>query len=858
MRGFNRDALFVSSAVVCAAVATPAMAQTKSFDVPAQAAESAIREFGRQADIQIIAARKITRGKRTNAVRGDMTVTEGLSVLLQDTGLDVRRTGPQTFTVVSATHASVDDRPLPPTTLAEAQTEIVVTGSRIQGAPTASQVVTVTKAEMENAGQHSLSDVVRSIPQNFGGGQNPGVGFNVPQSSGENIGGGTSINLRGLGQDATLTLLNGQRLTYGGYRQSVDVGAIPFLAVDRIEIVPDGASAIYGSDAVAGVANIILKPDYEGLQTFAQMGWATQGGYHEQQYGALGGSQWSTGGFLAAYEFGRSTAVEASQRPYSAVPNKGLTLFPFLKHHSALVSGHQDITGTLSGKIDAVYNWRTDQRSYSISAADDSPSYDIRSRSWMLAITPSLQWKPSEEWTVNLVGSYGVDKTRYGFDLTAGGVTAPALRACYCNESWSAEANAQGTILDLPAGPASLAFGGGFRKNSFHAYRTVGSAQDIEESQSSYFGYGELNVPLVASDQDIPLVHHASFSGAVRYEKYLDVDSVATPKLGLIYAPIRDLELKATWGKSFKAPTLFQRYNDQGVLVYTAASRGGTGYPSTATALFLYGGQPDLKPERANTWSATATFSPQKIPGLLIEASYFHIDFKDRVLAPISVTAQSLSNTAYSSLITLNPTEVQIAEALAGRSFANLVPGTFDPSQIVAIIDNRNRNVASQRIEGVDLNIQYKFAVGNKDSLTLSAYGSYIDSEQTVLSGNETIQLAGTYFNPPHFRGRGGIVWERDLLSLAAFVNYVEGSTDTRYAPYEHIHGQATVDLAFQYELGDDAGVLKGLKLSLSVTNLLDQDPPQSQSNYIQEPTYDTTNFSPIGRVIGIGLTKAW
>src|SRR3546814_13055089 len=78
------------------------------------------------------------------------------------------------------------------------------------------------------------SDVCSSDLQSFGGGQQPGIGFNVPGANGVDVGGGSSINLRGLGSDATLTLLNGHRLSYSSSRQSVDVSAIPLSAVDRL------------------------------------------------------------------------------------------------------------------------------------------------------------------------------------------------------------------------------------------------------------------------------------------------------------------------------------------------------------------------------------------------------------------------------------------------------------------------------------------------------------------------------------------------------------------------------------------------------------------------------------------------
>ncbi|MFX4466449.1 TonB-dependent receptor plug domain-containing protein, partial [Acinetobacter baumannii] len=89
----------------------------------------------------------------------------------------------------------------------------------------ASPMIRLDQKDMRDAGQSSVAEVVRNIPQNFGGGQNPGVGNNVPAASGINVGSASTINLRGLGSDATLTLLNGHRLAYNGSRQGIDVSA---------------------------------------------------------------------------------------------------------------------------------------------------------------------------------------------------------------------------------------------------------------------------------------------------------------------------------------------------------------------------------------------------------------------------------------------------------------------------------------------------------------------------------------------------------------------------------------------------------------------------------------------------------
>lgn len=121
---------------------------------------------------------------------------------------------------------------------------IVVTGSRIKGGQAASEVIAVSRDTITAAGQVDLGEATRVLPQNFGGGQNPGVGTGAGLVN-SNVNSASNVNLRGLGPDATLTLLNGHRLPYDSAFGGVDISAIPLAALDRIEVVPDGASAIY-------------------------------------------------------------------------------------------------------------------------------------------------------------------------------------------------------------------------------------------------------------------------------------------------------------------------------------------------------------------------------------------------------------------------------------------------------------------------------------------------------------------------------------------------------------------------------------------------------------------------------------
>jgi iron complex outermembrane recepter protein len=154
--------------------------------------------------------------------------------------------------------------------LATAQTpqkveKVEVTGSNIKrtDSETISPVDVITREEIERSGKQTVSEVLRSIPQNTGSLDEKNTNSFAPGSAG--------ISLRGLGQKATLVLMNGRRIAGYGLAQNiqesfVDLNSIPAAAIERIEVLRDGASAIYGSDAIAGVVNFIMRKDYRGAE----------------------------------------------------------------------------------------------------------------------------------------------------------------------------------------------------------------------------------------------------------------------------------------------------------------------------------------------------------------------------------------------------------------------------------------------------------------------------------------------------------------------------------------------------------------------------------------------------------------
>ena len=178
--------------------------------------------------------------------------------------------------------------------------EVIVTGSRVRGAlaPVGSSIIQVDRAEIEASSAMTTDRLLQELPQVL----DLGVSENSRAQAGGagNIVYANSINLRGIGPNATLTLLDGHRMTSN--TRSVNPSVIPTLGLERIEVVADGSSAIYGSDAIAGVVNLIPRRNLDGAEANARYGRSEDGAFDELQAGIAGGKIWDGGQFMVAYE----------------------------------------------------------------------------------------------------------------------------------------------------------------------------------------------------------------------------------------------------------------------------------------------------------------------------------------------------------------------------------------------------------------------------------------------------------------------------------------------------------------------------------------------------------------------------
>ncbi|WP_347262246.1 TonB-dependent receptor plug domain-containing protein, partial [Rudaea sp.] len=187
---------------------------------------------------------------------------------------------------------------------------IVVTGSNIRRVDmeTANPVITIDRAAISKSGKTTLGDVVQDLPAIAGNANNTNV----------NNGGGSgqaNVSLRGLGSVRSLVLIDGRRLQIGG--TTADVNAIPASMIERIEVLTDGASAIYGSDAIGGVVNVITRKNYQGIELSGQYGISDRDDGQRKGFNLTIGQTTDRGSLMGGIDYNKQDQILAGLRDYS-------------------------------------------------------------------------------------------------------------------------------------------------------------------------------------------------------------------------------------------------------------------------------------------------------------------------------------------------------------------------------------------------------------------------------------------------------------------------------------------------------------------------------------------------------------
>ncbi len=431
------------------------------------------------------------------------------------------------------------------------------------------------------------------------------------------------------------------------------------------------------------------------------------------------------------------------------------------------------------------------------------------------------------------------------------GVGAPSEAALDYTRgtSWShavieqevAAINLAGPLVEGWAGPISFAVGGEYRKE-----RANVTTDAISPTGAFLFGnpspwsgrynvkeaYAELVVPLL---RDVPLVRELDLNAAARITDYSTSGSVKTWKVGLSYKPFDDLRFRGTRSRDIRAPNLselFQagRQNISSVDDPVNSGIRVIGIPTLNT------GNPNLKPEIADTLTFGAIYSPSWLPGFNVSVDYYDIKIDDAIG---TIAAQTAVDQCFDG--------VAAACAVVVRDGSNNIV-RFNAFPI---------NLASAKVNGVDIEAGYRTSVG-QGTLSLRALAAYIGKQEQTTPGAAPIDRAGEVglSNFPRWQGVAQVNYDTERFGGFLQMRYVGGGRyDVTRGPtaidLQHIPAQAYLDgqISFKPDVGDGQ-----VEMFLNVRNILSNDPPINPSAGNVPVAVNTTLHDSFGRLFRAGV----
>lgn len=853
----------------------------------------------------------------------------------------------------------------------EAVEEIVVTGSSIRGvAPVGSALIGVTKETIALTAPANTKELLSNLPQlgNFGA--------NAEQSTSNRFRTASfQPNIHNLGIYATLTLLNGHRIApSGGEAVFPDPSAVPVIAIQRVELIADGASAIYGSDAVAGVVNFIYRKPFNGVETSATYGFnGTR--YRKRDLAVIASKKTDRFGILAAYEYSdnksplnteidvisrggdhtsvggrdlRGTtcldptirAVSALNRPTGTTyQSPGMTvgaarcgilneqtIIPDGKRHAALITGEFQVNDTVRLWTEINYSMYKTQsqggrQNLNLIIPNTNPyfrpvpamgaatrQYITRSGLGLFPGTNNTQEAELAGLTLGMDVDLGNDwkgvltahasRTRdlnlsSELDLlNAQAAAEGTTRATALNPYGQAADNdpavlarinngasqdnktsqrlrelqfvADGPVFTIPGGDVRAAVGIDYRGDQAIQLQTAGSrapgssfynvVRDDNINRTIAALFSEVNVPLVSDLNGRPGLEALTLSISGRYDYYDKYGGKFNPKFGVVYAPIDGLNLRGSYGTNFAAPnaglitnifSVPQTNSNYNLRVATGPYAGTT--LGTVNVLNIGGGNPDLEPEEAKTYSLGFDFTPSgMLDGLRFGASYYNVKYTNLIYKATNVDV--ITNPAFEQYRIIFPTDAQIADYLRRYPSQQPVTTGYD------VIFNSNAiNLGARRFAGVDLDIAYSLRTDRLGLFNFSVNSNrQLKYSQQVSNGAPFTSSLGTFL-APKWKTTSRVTWNMEPVTLSLAANYVSSFINTGITPNQKVKSNTVYDLTASYRLPPFAG-LSSSQIQVRVANLFDKDPPF----YNNAAGYYPALASPFGRTIDITLRAAF
>ncbi len=744
-----------------------------------------------------------------------------------------------------------------------ASDKVVITGSNIRriSAETPSAVQVLTADDLKQSGYTSITDVLQGITAN-------NMGSLTQANASAFAAGGGGVSLRGLTVGATLVLINGHRMAPypmpdDGERDFVDLSSIPFEAVERIEVLKDGASAVYGSDAMAGVVNVVLKKSYVGTSVLGEVGTSAKHDGNSVHVALTRGfGDLDTDGYNAygSLEYRHQDSILLSRRPYLAItdwtPFGGDDLSGGGRPYYQVQPQTQSLNGLVrvSKRINADWNANVQASVFNSQATQVGVfnSYRLDASGSLLSI-PTLQWGPAT-YNSPVVGSINVpvpqaiidagaltltdvgpqtqksNTTSYRLVVELNGsvgdwdiaaslgwtraqtqlsetnfVSASGFAAAVANGSYAIPA----TPLDKPyqplpgvsaatyaliAPPAAANSYSNLSFASIHASRdlfalgggalSVGIGVDLihkstdEQFPSSFasgdqsspiysFAVGSQQIAAIYGEAVAPLTKALELDAALRTDHYNTYGSSTTPKVGFKFTPLKSFTLRGTYAEGFRAPNAAEMGvsgSTSGVLspVFDPVKQVLVEIPELQLS------NPDLKPEKSNSYTLGMIFEPNEVMNLSLD--YYDITISNQISSPGLLGSIQVA-AAYDPLNpATSPNNPYLAQIYRDANGTML----YETYKFV----NGNKT----HTNGIDLDMRFAFKLGDGERLTSDLNVTHMFRYDATYFGT-TYVLAGTH-GPGFVSGDTGsprdrMVWattyRRGPMELTGTLNYTSG-----------------------------------------------------------------------------------
>jgi iron complex outermembrane receptor protein len=950
-------------------------AALRHFELEAGDASVMLNEFSRQSDLQVLFDFNILRGMKTHAVSGNIDPSTALKTMLKGTNLVFDFVNDRTLAVtpkkpsfLSRLWHRLKTRPKHVSDSEDLE-QVLISGPRESGTQPllGAQTLQFGRAEIERSGLATTQDFLRTLPQVFGGGptQDTQLGREASTNPAR---GGSGVNLRGLDAGATLALIDGKRIAPSGTEGAFeDVSSIPLSIIDHVDLLPDGAAAKYGADAVGGVVNFVTRGNFSGIETRARGGGVTDGSMGERQLSQLFGNTRDSGSDLLSFEYFQRDALLARDRPqYSSdltafggsnfgtiygspgsitdgshfwpippggngAPPVNLTqgaanlydrwqgayVTPREERWSIFAKEHQKLTDNVGVSLEGLFtrrNIKSIQLASSplqVTVPETNPFYvnptGVPGSITVVEGTAGFFGPPAIEdhvdtgnfslglatlavrgWTTNGYVGYTFEKHHF---TQRGQVDQSALSAALADSNPATAFNPFGdasnnnpatlaaiagaTVYDSvsslktvslsAAGPTLSLPGGDIEANIGAEYRiqgieTVTAQPGVSPDTSGSLSrnvrsvFAELRVPLIGDGNELDFARRLELSMGARHEDYSDIGAATVPKVGLYWSISKDWSVRSTWTRSFRPPNLTDLVAKNSYSYASLLSDPGSPTGLT-TVLARYGTNTELRPETARSWTLGTDLGFKSVPGLSVSLTYFNINYSNRIDS-VQFGHDVLSEPSFNWLVNRNITPAALNDACANSVF--LGQGTCQTSSATVILDNRLRNIAVLRTDGVDLIGRYSLE-NRAGKFDLGLNGTYLFAySQANTPSSPLMDIVSTQNHPINIRARGSVSWARRGLGISTFLNFENHYRDTLSVPNRGVSPWTTVDVQLSYETAQDTfGWLGHTQFVLNAQNLFDVLPPFLNNN-AAGLGYDQENADLYGRMVSFEIRKRW